>query len=96
MTASPLFDEAAPLARAADALGAPLEDKMLMLSVDQGSYFIFSQVTRRIWELLETPRSLSELVACLVGEYDVEPEVCRDEVRGVAGRLIEDGLVVVA
>jgi len=94
MSASTLFDETAPLARAPDALGAPLEDKLLMLSVEQGSYFEFSPVTRRIWELMETPRSLGDLVDALVAEYDVEPDVCRTEVRAVVEGLVAEGLIV--
>lgn len=96
MTTAPSFDNTTPLSRAEDALGAPLEDKLLMLSVAQGSYFEFSPVTRRIWELLETPRSLSGLVAQLLDEYDVDREVCRAEVRTVVERLMEEGLVFAA
>lgn len=90
-----VLDEARPLVRATDPLAAPLGDKLLMLSVEQGSYFEFSPVTRRIWELLEEPRSVVELVACLVGEYDVDPGVCRAEVGAVIERLAAEGLIVV-
>lgn len=95
VTASTYFDEAIPLTRAADALAAPVEDRLLLLSVEQGSYFDFSPVTRRIWELLEEPRSLSELVASLVSEYEVDPETCRTEVRAVVKRLVVEGLLVI-
>lgn len=96
MTTARSFDDTTPLARSDDALSAPLEDKLLMLSVAQGSYFEFSPVTRRIWELLETSRSVSELVAQLIGEYEVAPDVCRSEVRTVIESLMEEGLVATA
>lgn len=95
MTASTSLDEAIPLTRAADVLAAPVQDRLLMLSVEQGSYFEFSPVTRRIWELLEEPRSLSDLVARLVSEYEVDPETCRTEVRAVVERLVVEGLIVI-
>jgi len=91
---SKLLDETTPLARAADALAAPLDDKLLLMSVEQGSYFEFSAVTRRIWELLETPQNLGLLVASLIEEYEVDPEVCGREVRAVIEGLTAEGLVI--
>ncbi|MES1971859.1 MAG: PqqD family peptide modification chaperone [Pseudomonadota bacterium] len=93
MTAPASIDDTTLLRQGSDALTAPLAEKLLMLSVTQGSYFEFSAVTRRIWELLETPRTLGDLVARLIEEYEVEPEVCRTEVGAVVGRLVSEGLI---
>jgi hypothetical protein len=90
------IDEAMVLQRGPGTLGAPLGDKLLMLSVEQGSYFELSPVTRRIWELIETPRTLADLIDCLTGEYDVDPEVCRAEVRAVIEHLAGENLVSIA
>ncbi|WCM28921.1 PqqD family peptide modification chaperone [Sphingomonas sp. QA11] len=90
------IDDAMVLQRGPGTLGAPLGEKLLMLSVEQGSYFELSPVTRRIWELLETPRTLADLIECLTGEYDVDPETCRAEVRSVIEHLVGENLVGVA
>ena len=93
MTASAPIDDTTSLRRADGTLAAPLAEKLLMLSVEQGSYFEFSPVTRRIWELLESPRTLSEIVGSLTEEYDVDAETCRAEVRSVVEQLIREDLV---
>jgi len=87
------IDDTTSLSRAEGTLAAPIADKLLMLSVEQGSYFEFSPVTRRIWELLESPRTLVGLVASLTDEYDVDADTCRAEVLSVIEHLIRENLV---
>jgi len=96
MTGPLPIDETILLKRTPDVLDAPVEDRMLILSVESGSYFDFSPVTGRIWQLLEVPRSVTDLVGLLLAEYDVEAEVCRAEVRHVMDELVKAGLVQAA
>jgi len=88
-----VIDENMPLQRAQDALAAPVEDRLLMLSVSQGSYFEFSPVMRRIWELLDTPLTVTELTTALVAEYEVDRETCYKEVLPAIQELIAEGLL---
>ncbi|HEY1751705.1 MAG TPA: PqqD family peptide modification chaperone [Caulobacteraceae bacterium] len=57
-------------------LSAPVGDDLVMMSADTGNYVTVSRIGRRIWELIEPPRSLEDLCAQLVREFEVEPEVC--------------------
>ena len=54
--------------RADDLLGAAVGEELLMMSIEKGSYFSLNAVGGRIWELLETPISIDELVARLTAE----------------------------
>lgn len=89
-------DDNTVLKRGRDALAAPLNDRLLMLSVSRGSYFEFSPVLRRIWELLEQPRSLADLIAVLTAEYEVDPETCRADVVPVVQALIAADMISIA
>ncbi|MBK6454748.1 MAG: PqqD family protein [Gemmatimonadetes bacterium] len=64
-----------------------------MMSVEQGMYFGLDGVGPRIWSLLATPRTFGDLCRELQHEFDVEPDVCRDEVQGFLSELMESGLV---
>jgi hypothetical protein len=79
--------------RAHEVVAATVGDKLLMMSVELGGYFALSAVTARIWELLATPMSVDEVVAHLVDEYEVEPQVCLREVTQVVEGLVSDGLL---
>lgn len=73
---------------------SPLDDKLLMLSLEQGRYFSLSGVGPRIWELLATPTSQAGLIERLVEEFEVAPEVCRDEVAAFLGVLRDQNLLI--
>lgn len=66
--------------RDGDWLTAEVGDELVMMSAAKGNYIGLSPVGARIWELLETPRTIESLCDTLVSEYEVEPEICRREV----------------
>lgn len=66
--------------RDGDWLAAKVGDELVMMSAAKGNYIGLSEVGARIWELLETPRSIESLCSALVEEYDVDPVTCRAEV----------------
>lgn len=83
--------------RRADGLfAAAVSDELLMMSVELGRYFNLNAVGARIWELLETPRTVDGLVAALTAEYDVAPDTVRQEVERFLDALCERGLLASA
>ena len=58
-----------------------------------GKYFAVAETGQRIWELLDKPRSISEIVSTLRGEYDVAMPICVEQVTGFADDLLAHGLV---
>lgn len=66
--------------RDGDWLAANVGDELVMMSAAKGNYIGLSAVGARIWELIETPRTIEELCDRLVAEYDVDPATCRAEV----------------
>lgn len=66
--------------RDGDWLAAKVGDEMVMMSATNGNYIGLSPVGARIWELLETPRSIESLCRTLIDEYDVDSATCRIEV----------------
>ena len=73
-----------------------LDDTVVMMDADEGMYYELDPVGARIWTLLETERSVEEMCALLVAEYDVTPETCRDDVLEFLGRAKELGIVAVS
>ena len=66
--------------RDGDWLAAKVGDELVMMSAAKGNYIGLSEVGARIWELIETPRTIESLCEALVAEYDVDPAICRAEV----------------
>jgi hypothetical protein len=79
--------------RDGDWLAAKVGDEMVMMSATKGNYIGLSPVGARIWELLETPRSMESLCGALIGEYDVDPATCRAEVDSFIATLSQQQAV---
>lgn len=76
-----------------DVFAAPLEDTMLLLNSETGSYHGLSPVAARIWELLADPMDETKLVTRLIEEFAVAPEQCAREVTDFLAALRARGLI---
>ena len=56
-----------------------LDDTIVMMDVDEGQYYELDTVGAKIWALIEDPRPVAEICDALAGEFDVDPDTCRDE-----------------
>ena len=55
------------------------EDKVMM-DLEKGQYFALNSVGSRIWEEIQSPVKISEVVNTLLSEYDVDRETCEKSV----------------
>ncbi len=75
---------------------ADIDEEKVMMDINKGRYYGLNSVGTRIWELIENPKSIDELVRNLLDEYEVEPEVCRDSVMTFINKLYEEDMISVA
>lgn len=88
------IDLSSVVSRDEQQISALLDGQVVLLSVKNGEYYCMNDIGSRIWALLERPTAVRSLVERLVGEYEVEPDVCLGEVmiflnQLQAGRLIK-------
>lgn len=82
------------LRRGAEIYYAPVgTEQGVMLNVNANRYHGLNAVGARIWELLETPRTVSELCGLLLEEFEVDAETCRATVLDFANELLERGII---
>jgi hypothetical protein len=74
---------------------AGMPGEMVILDPRSGRYFGLDGVGTRVWELLESPRSVGELQGVLVDEYDVDAARCGRDLRTLLTELASAGLIVV-
>ena len=73
-----------------------VDGELIGMSVEQGACYGFNGIGTHIWDLLEEPRSLDDLIARLTNEYEVEADTCRQEVLEFVQQLRAEGLVTVS
>jgi len=86
---------ASKVQRSSEPLQAGLDGEIVMMSVEKGSYYGLDPVGGRIWELLESPKLVSEVVDELLNIYDVEPDVCLRDTLAFLESLINEDLAEV-
>ncbi len=76
-----------------ETISGQLNDDLVMVDIEKGSYFSLNAVATRIWELLENPLTSESLCNLLLAEYDVSPDQCRAEVNEYLEKMKGLGLV---
>ncbi|HDR7516890.1 lasso peptide biosynthesis PqqD family chaperone [Bacillus mobilis] len=72
-----------------------MDGEKVMLSIKNGKYYNLGEVGGVIWERIEKPIPVTELVTTLISEYEVEQLQCEGQVLSFLEMLLEEGLVEV-
>ena len=78
-----------------DQVSADLDGEAVILGFAKGVYYGLDAAGARVWNLIQTPRTVDEVCAALVEEYDVDPDRCRGDLFALFERLVAEGLVEV-
>ena len=89
-------DETSVVSRSPSAPAVAYEDGLVVMSVGQGRFLRLDEVGRDIWERIERPRSLGELVDELAAEYDAPRASIAADVAVWVARMLAGGLIQLA
>lgn len=73
-----------------------LDGEKVMMNLDRGQYFMMNEVGSRIWDIIEKPMNVRQVIETLRGEYQVDEETCKDTVIEFLGRLDNADLISVS
>src|SRR4051794_4843644 len=76
-----------------DVLSAHVGDETVLLSIAEGDYYAVDGAADRIWQLVHEEITVSDIVAAIADEFDVDEAGCRDDVVGFVSDLADKGLV---
>jgi hypothetical protein len=70
-----------------------LDDNQVMMHLDKGKYFGLDPVAKRIWQLIENPKSIQEITEVLLDEFEVSPEQCLEDVQAFLETAIQFDII---
>lgn len=73
-----------------------IEGEAVILSLDTKVFRGLNAVGSRVWELIDGRRSLDDIVAQIIGEFEVAPDVAARDVATFVAELIDKRLVTAA
>ena len=71
-----------------------LGGETVLLNLESGVYYGLDAVATRAWNLLAKERTLAEVCAVMLDEYDVAADVLRDDLTALVSDLCEKQLLV--
>lgn len=85
------MDTTTRMSRVPEAITAVVDGQMVILSPLDYSYHALDPVGARVWDLLDEPRSIDDLVVALMAEYEVDDAQCRSDVVPFLDRMVQIG-----
>ena len=93
MSLKPNIGPGTVVQRTSQVLFSQVDDEFLGIDSEAGFCYGLNEVSVRVWDLIETPVSVSSVCAALLQEYDVDDATCRRDVIELLRKLSEAGLI---
>jgi len=87
------FVESNVVIAAKDQIGCNLGEEEIILDLGSGVYYGLNEVGSRIWDLVQKPISVGEIVDAVVSEYDAERTDCAKDICQFLAEMAEHGLL---
>lgn len=72
-----------------------LGSEAVVLELQASNYFGMNDVGTAVWNFLQQPRIVSDVIEHIVNNYEVSPEQAEVEILSFLQNLVDKGLVVV-
>lgn len=71
-----------------------LDGEVALMNPDKGKYYGFDLIASRVWELITKPISFEELVDQLLAEYNIDRQICENDIESLLSKLFEEDLII--
>jgi hypothetical protein len=88
-----VLSDAAVVVAGKEQFSCPLGDDTIILDVKGGLYFSLDNVGALVWQLIQSPKTVTELRAAILEIYDVAPDVCERDLAALLGELAARNLI---
>jgi hypothetical protein len=79
--------------RDSEVLAAEADKDLIVVSIATGSYYGLSDVAQDIWEAIEQPKRIADLIDDLTATYRIDSSSCREQTLSFLEALHEEGLL---
>ena len=81
------------ISQAPDQISSELGGEAVILNLVSGTYYGLNEVGARIWELIQEPCTFDSIHAVLIAEYDVQPDICNQDLNRILRDMKEAHLI---
>lgn len=70
-----------------------MDGEVVMMNLDKGKYYGLNSVGSHIWELIDQPISVEDVITTLLSEYEIDRVSCEETVLQFLNGLYEEELI---
>jgi len=71
-----------------------VDGELVMMNIEDGSYASLNETGKYIWNILEEPKSIEEILPSILDEYDIDPSTAKTEIESFLLKLVEQNILV--
>lgn len=86
----------AVISQAPDQIASELEGEAVILNFASGTYYGLNEVGARVWDMIQQPCTFDKILHALLTEYDVQPEVCEQDLTKILMEMKDACLIEVS
>ena len=91
----PQLDLHSVIQRDPDIIAAQAGEDLVMVSIENGQYYGVSQVAKEIWQTIQQPTTVSDIIGDLIANYNVDRRLCERDTLAFLEQLLAEGLLQV-
>lgn len=89
------MDGRTTIRRNVEILSAGVDEDEILLDPSVWTYVFLNETAARIWNVLDSPRSIEDVVESLLRDYEVDAATCEREVEEFVGDMSRRGVLIV-
>lgn len=73
-----------------------VDGELVMMNIETGAYASLNETGKSIWQLLDAPKNIADVVSALVEEYDIDQSTCENEVLPFIENMVKNDVLVLS
>jgi hypothetical protein len=90
-----MIDTGTTITAAREAAFSDLGNEIAILNMKNGTYYGLNEVGAFVWRLIQSPRTLGEICAAVIAEFEVAEEICQHDLRLLMQEMLEQKLILI-
>ena len=83
----------AEIVRASNNIVSDMGEEKVILSIENGKYYNLGVMGGQIWDLIEAPVTVLQLIDMLTEQYEVERHTCEEQLIPFLLHMLDEGLI---
>lgn len=83
------------ISRNEDLVSSDLDDGLVMMSLENNSYYGLDNIGKRVWEIIEEKKTFQNIVNIILLEYDVSEKECIEDLKDLFDKFQKENIITI-